>query len=120
MKAIKLYEQWLEEEAVKAADTTSTTTLAQETSAPNTYDIEVIPTGKATFQFTATGDQAEDTNAVRSFVMVDPKTSTGTKDNKVMISKQKDKEGEYDIVITDPNNVEKSEVYSGQVKITKA
>lgn len=129
MRIVKLYEQWVAEEeqasaaqpvaqvAAPAAQPAQATTAAQ----PATEEvITVVPDGDETKKFTVNGTRkpGSPTGIESSFTVNSSSNVAVKKGATLMISKNPDSEGMFDVVASnDPNNVADSTVWSATVSI---
>jgi ethanolamine utilization protein EutP (predicted NTPase) len=128
MRIIKLYEQWVTEEETSVAQPVQPTQVAAPTQATPQLStasttaevISVIPDGDEANKFTINAvRQPGSPSGIESTFIANSSTNAGVKKGAtVMISKNPDSEGMFDVVASnDPNNVADSSVWSAKVNV---
>lgn len=104
MKTIKLYEQWIQEEA---------------DSSSKPYKIEVTPSEGAPFEIEASSKPDLNTSLMTVFD-IKSSTNSGIKaGSTLMMSPRADKEGDFDLIVTtNPNDPAASTIFTGKAKVT--
>jgi hypothetical protein len=113
---IKLFEQWLAEEAMETAPNTEEPTKTEKT---GSYTLDITVDGQS-FEVEGTSDSEFTNKEMISFNVIKSTNPSINPGALISISPKADKDGDFDIVaVNDQNKPEDALIYSGKVKKSK-
>ena len=110
---IKLFEQWLAEEAIETAQNT------EEPTKTGSYTLDITVDGES-FEVEGTSDSEFTNKEMISFNVIKSTNPSINPGALISISPKADKDGDFDIVaVNDQNKPEDALIYSGKVEKSK-